>query len=310
MNVQETIKKKIRWKRILPFYIMVIPGFIYLFINNYMPMAGLVMAFQRVNFNKGIFGGQWLGFENFEFLFASPDLWTIIRNTVGYNIVFLIAGPVLGILVAVLLNEVRQRVASRIYQTVILLPYLISIMIVTYLAFSFLSNDNGLLNKTLLPMLGLEPVQWYGEVKYWPFILIFIHFWQSFGFSSVIYLSSIVGISGEYYEAAEIDGASKWKQFTSITLPLIRPTIITMTIIGLGAVFRSDFGLFYQVPLNNGALFKATQTIDTYIFRGLTTASNLGLSAAAGFLQSFIGFIMVVSTNAIIRKVSASDALF
>lgn len=294
----------------MPFYIMVIPGFIYLFINNYMPMAGLVMAFQRVNFNKGIFGGQWLGLENFKFLFTSPDLWTIIRNTLGYNIVFLIGGPILGILVAVLLNEVRQKVASRIYQTVILLPYLISIMIVTYLAFSFLSNDNGMLNKTILPMLGLEPVQWYGEVKYWPVILIFIHFWQSFGFSSVIYLSSIVGISGEYYEAAEIDGASKWNQFTRITLPLIRPTIITMTIIGLGAVFRSDFGLFYQVPLNNGALFKATQTIDTYIFRGLTTASNLGLSAAAGFLQSFIGFIMVVSTNAVIRKVSAGDALF
>ncbi len=310
MDTQLQYKRKIKWKKMIPFYIMVIPGFIYLFINNYMPMAGLVMAFQKVNFNFGLFGGQWIGLENFRFLFKSPDLWIIIRNTVGYNLVFLIGGPVLGILVAVLLNEVRQKVASRLYQTIILLPYLISITVVTYLAFAFLSNDNGMLNKTILPMLGMSPVQWYGEVKYWPFILIFIHFWKSFGFSTVIYLSSIVGISTEYYEAAEIDGASKWRQFRSITLPLIKPTIITMTIIGLGAVFRSDFGLFYQVPLNNGALFKATQTLDTYIFRGLTTATNLGLSAAAGFLQSFIGFVMVVAANLVIKKVSASDALF
>lgn len=300
----------IRWKQILPFYIMLIPGFAYLLMNNYIPMAGLVMAFQKVNFNKGILGGDWVGLENFKFLFRSSDIWLIIRNTLGYNLVFLAGGPVLGILVAVFLNEVKQRIPARIYQTVILLPYLISITVITYLAYAFLSNENGMLNKFVLPLLGKDPVQWYGEVKYWPAILIFINFWKSFGFSSVIYLASIVGINMEYYEAASLDGASKWKQFTMITLPLLKPTIITLTIIGLGGIFRSDFGLFYQVPLNNGALFKATQTIDTYVFRGLTSASNLGLSAAAGFLQSFIGFLTVMTANMVIRKISESDALF
>ena len=302
--------EKIRWKQILPFYIMLVPGFAYLLMNNYIPMAGLVMAFQKVNFNKGIFGGDWVGLENFKFLFKSSDIWLIIRNTLGYNLIFLAGGPVLGILVAVFLNEVKQRIPARIYQTVILLPYLISITVLTYLAYAFLSNDNGMLNKIVLPFLGKDPVQWYGEVKYWPAILIFINFWKSFGFSSVIYLASIVGINMDYYEAASLDGASKWKQFTMITLPLLKPTIITLTIIGLGGIFRSDFGLFYQVPLNNGALFKATQTIDTYVFRGLTSASNLGLSAAAGFLQSFIGFLTVMAANLVIRKISESDALF
>jgi ABC-type polysaccharide transport system, permease component len=304
------VKRKIKWEKMIPFYIMTIPGFIYLIINNYLPMAGLVMAFQKVNFNKGIFGGTWVGLKNFEYLFSSSDLYIIIRNTIGYNVVFLIGGPIIGITVAVFLNEVKQKVANRIYQTVILMPFLLSITVVSYLAYAFLSNDNGMLNKTILPLLGINPVQWYGKAEYWPFILIFINFWMSFGFSSVIYLASIVGISPDYYEAASLDGASKWYQFIAITLPLIKPTIITMTIIGLGAIFRSNFGLFYQVPLNNGALFDATQTIDTYVFRGLTTASNLGLSAAAGFLQSFIGLVTVVASNTVIKKLSASDALF
>lgn len=303
-------KKKLKWKKYFPFYIMILPGLVYLIINNYMPMAGLVMAFQKVNFAKGIWGGDFVGLSNFNFLFGGPDIGIIIRNTLLYNIVFLLMGPVVGIFVAVFLNEVRSKTFKKLYQTVILLPYLISIMIVTYLAYAFLSPETGMLNRTILPALGKDPVLWYGEAKYWPAILIFIHFWKAFGFQSIIYLSSLVGISTDYYEAATLDGANKWQQFTKITLPLLRPTVVTLLIVGLGGIFRSDFGLFYQVPLNNGALFSVTQTIDTYIFRGLTSATNLGLSAAAGFLQSFIGFFMVVAGNALTRKLDSNSAIF
>lgn len=303
-------KRQSKVLKYLPFYLMILPGAVYLFINNYMPMAGLVMAFQKVNFTKGIFGGDWVGLENFEFLFTGPDIGTIIRNTLLYNLVFIFMGPVVGIFVAVFLNEVRGATCKKIYQTIILMPYLISIMIVTYLAYAFLSPETGMINNSLLKALGMDPVQWYGEAQYWPGILIFIHFWRSFGFQSVIYLASLVGINTEYYEAATLDGASKVQQFLHITLPLLKPTVVTLLIIGLGGIFRSDFGLFYQVPMNNGALFSATQTIDTYIFRGLTSATNLGLSAAAGFLQSFIGFATVVGGNALIRKLDADDALF
>lgn len=304
------LKTNNRITKYIPFYLMILPGAIYLIINNYMPMAGLVMAFQKVNFTKGIFGGDWVGFENFQFLFTGSDIATIIRNTLLYNLVFIFMAPVIGIFVAVFLNEIRSTTCKKVYQTIILMPYLISIMIVTYLAYAFLSPENGMINNSILKVLGKSEIQWYGEAQYWPAILIFIHFWKSFGFQSVIYLASLVGISTDYYEAATLDGASKMQQFRHITLPLLKPTVVTLLIIGLGGIFRSDFGLFYQVPMNNGALFSTTQTIDTYIFRGLTSATNLGLSAAAGFLQSFIGFATVIAGNVLIRKLDADDALF
>lgn len=304
------MKKAAKFKLYLPFYLLMLPGIIYLFCNNYLPMVGLWMAFTKVDLSSGIFGGDFIGLTNFNFLVASHDFGLMIRNTVGYNLLFLLLGPVTGILLATFMNELSGRRSLKGYQTIILLPQLISIQIVTYIVYAFLSTDTGVLNKSILPIFGLDAVKWYTNPNVWPYILTFVHVWKSAGFGSVVYFSSMLSISTDYYEAAELDGASKLKQFRFITLPLLKPTIITMTILGLGSIFRSDFGLFYQVPMDNGALYNVTQTIDTYVFRGLTGSANLGYSAAAGFLQSFIGFATVVGANMVIRRMSPDDAMF
>lgn len=304
------MKKKIKWKQFAPFYVMMLPGLIYLFCNNYLPMVGLYLAFTKVNLQKGIFGGEWVGLSNFSYFVKTPDFMLMIRNTVGYNLIFLIGAPIVGILIAFCLNELTGKFRQKFHQTVILLPALISVQIVTYMVYAFLAGDTGMLNKTVIPLLGKNPVSWYSKPQYWPYILVFVNFWMRSGFNSVVYFSSILSISSDYYEAAQLDGASKWKQFCSITLPLLKPTIITLTIISLGSIFKSDFGLFYQVPMNNGALFDVTQTIDTYVFRGLVGTGNLGFSAAAGFIQSVIGLFTVVAANLVIHKVSPEDAIF
>ena len=302
-------KKKTNWREWIPFYIMAIPGLAYLFINNYMPMPGLWMAFTKVNFRKGIFGGDFVGLDNFEFLFTTNDAFIIFRNTIGYNLIFLVLGPILAIATAIFLNNVRQNTMKKTYQTIILLPHLISMVVVSYLVYALLNTDVGLVNK-LIESFGGEGVKWYSSPQYWPFILVIVNQWKGVGFSSIVYLSSIVGIANDYYEAAELDGCSKWQQIRYITLPLLKPTVITMTILGLGGIFRSDFGLFYQVPLNQGPLISVTQTLDTYVLRGLMSLGNLGMSAAAGFFQSVVGFGTIMLANAVVKKISAENALY
>ncbi len=211
---------------------------------------------------------------------------------------------------AILLNEITSKFSSRLYQTLILLPYMISWVIVSYLVFAFLSAETGMVNQGILAPLGKEAIVWYQDKKYWPFLLVFSYLWKSVGFSMVIYLASIVGISREYYEAARIDGAGKWKQITYITLPLLKSTVITLVIMNIGSIFYSDFGLFYQVPRNSGALYDVTQTIDTYVYNALMQQGNISLSSAAGFYQSVVGFVLVVAANAIVRKYSKESALF
>jgi putative aldouronate transport system permease protein len=294
----------------LPFYIMALPGLAYIFINNYLPMFGLQIAFKQFNYGKGIWGSSWNGLKNFKYLFKTKDAWIITRNTIGYNFLWIIIGTVFGIMVAIFLNEVKSKLSKQIYQTAILLPYLMSTVIVAYLVYAFLSPSNGVINKSLLEPLGIKPIQWYSESKYWPFILTFVNQWKGIGFGAVIYLSAIVGISDEYYEAAQIDGATKWQQIRQITLPLLRPTIITLVILSLGNIFRSDFGLFYQVPMNSGALYNVTSTIDTYVYRGLMQTNDIAMSSAAGFYQSIVGFICVIAVNTIIKKFSREDAIF
>ncbi|HJA65524.1 sugar ABC transporter permease [Lachnoclostridium sp. An169] len=302
--------KKIRWKWMVPFYIMMIPGLVYFLINNYMPMAGIVMAFKKIDYSKGIFGSDWNGLANFEFLFASGQFGTMVRNTILYNGVFIIFNTVLGITVAILLNEIRAKIANRIYQTVILLPYLMSWVVVSYLAFAFLSNETGFINNGILEKLGLTQINFYQEPKYWPWILLFVNEWKNIGFSMIIYLAAIVGISKDYYEAASVDGATRWQQITRITLPCLKPTIITMFILSVSKMFYSDFGLFFQVPKNSGILYPTTMTIDTYVYNALMKQNNPGMSAAAGFLQAIVGFVLVIGANALIRKISREDAIF
>ena len=303
-------KKRYNWKHYIPYYVMVLPGLIYLLFNNYMPMFGVIIAFKNLDFCKGIFGSDWCGFKNFRFLFGTKDAWTITRNTVGYNIAFFLVGTVLAITLAICLNEVLSKRASKIYQTVILLPYLMSWVIIGYLAYAFLSGETGLINRTILEPLGLQPVSFYQETRYWPFILVLVNTWKGVGYSMIIYYSSIVGISTDYYEAAKIDGATKWKQIRYITLPLLKPTFITLFILTVGQMFRSDFGLFYQIPRNSGPLYAVTRTLDVYVYQALMLNSDYAMSSAASLYQSAVCFVLIVSANYIVRKYQRESAIF
>ncbi|MEK4436611.1 ABC transporter permease [Paenibacillus sp. FSL K6-2862] len=290
--------------------VMILPGIIYLFINNYLPMLGIIIAFKNVNFAKGIWGSDWVGLDNFAYLFQTQDAWVITRNTLLYNGAFIVLGTILSIAVAVLLNEVRKRFVSRLYQSIILLPYLISMVIVAYLVLALLNEENGFVNHYVLPWLGIDSVSWYADAGKWPYILSIVYLWKNVGYTCIVYLASIVGISQEYYESATLDGASRWRQVWSITLPLIKPTMVILVLLSVGRIFNSDFGLFYQVPLNSGALQTTTDVIDTYVYRGLMTFGDFGMSSAAGLYQSIVGFVLVLTTNAFVRRKDKDLALF
>ncbi|SHO47233.1 ABC transporter permease [Anaerocolumna xylanovorans] len=305
------LKHKLRqFKKFLPFYLMMLPGILYLIINNYIPMFGIVMAFKKFDYKLGMFKSPNIGFKNFEFLFATKDAFTITRNTLAYNAVFIIIGTAVSIAVAILLNEIRADKAKKMYQTVILIPFLISIVVVSYIVYGFLNTQTGYLNQTILPLFGRKSISWYSEPKYWPFILVIVQLWKSFGYNCIIYYATLVGIDKGYYEAAVIDGAGRFQQIRYITLPGLKVTVITLTLMAIGRIFYSDFGLFYQVPMNSGVLVDVTNTIDTYVYRGLTQLNNLGMAAAAGFYQSVVGFLLVLTANGIVRRFSKENALF
>ncbi|MFF2910584.1 ABC transporter permease [Paenibacillus sp. NPDC057934] len=310
MTKSTTDKRKSQARKSGVLLLMMLPGIFYLVINNYLPMFGVVIAFKDFNYTKGIFGSDWVGFKNFEYLFKTSDAFVITRNTILYNGVFIILNLFIAVGLAVLLNEVKQRFLSRFYQSVILLPYLISMVIIGYLTFAVFSMDSGLLNKSILPMFGISEISWYSEAKYWPYILTFVHSWKSAGYLCVIYLAAIIGIDQEYYEAATIDGAGKWRQIKSITFPLIMPVVTVMTLLQIGRIFYSDFGLFYQVPLNTGALQSTTNVIDTYVYRALMTLGDIGMSSAAGLYQSLVGFVLVFISNYVVKKFNSDNALF
>ena len=289
---------------------MFIPGLAYLIINNYIPMTGIVVAFKQYNLRDGIYGSPWIGLSNFEYLFKNQDAWVMTRNTIGYNLVFIVLGTVLAITVAIILNEVRAQAAKQLYQTLILIPYLISMVVVSYLVFAFLSDGNGFINKSILPLFGLEGISWYNEAQYWPVILTIVYIWKSIGYNCILYYATICGIDRSLYEAAVVDGANRWQQVWNVTLPCLKSTIIILTLMSLGNIFRSDFGLFYQVTMNSGTIISTTQTIDTYVYRGLMQTSNIGMSSAAGVYQSVVGFILVLSANFIVRKLDSESSLF
>jgi ABC-type polysaccharide transport system, permease component len=291
-------------------YLLAVPGFIYLIINNYMPMVGLMLAFKNYSFAKGIFASPWCGLSNFSYLFSSKWAKIMFRNTICYNLAFIVLGTVLAIFVAIVLGEIRNARAKQFYQTVILIPHLVSMVLVGYLVYALLSYSNGFINKGILENLGIEGINWYTEPKYWPFILTIVHLWKGFGFQSIVFYATIIGFDKTYYEAAVVDGATIWQQITKITLPLLRPTVIMLTIMSLGRMFASDFGLFYQVPMNTGTLYTATTTIDTFVYRAMMEDHDVGRSLAAGFLQSILGFVVVMITNTVVRKVDSDSALF
>ena len=273
-------------------------------------MFGIFLAFKKFSYKKGIFGSAWNGFENFRFLFQSKDAGIITRNTLLYNLAFIVLGTIMAILIAILLNALGDSIRTKFFQSALLLPNLMSWVVIAYMVYAFLNADSGFINNTILKSLGLPEVAWYMEKKYWPFILTFVHLWKNAGYQSIIYLASIAGIDKGIYEAASLDGATKMQQIFKVTLPMLKPTVIIMTLMAVGRIFFSDFGLFYQVPMNSGAIYATTQTIDTYFYRGLMELNDVGMSAAAGLFQSVLGFIVVVTANAVVRKVDSDNALF
>ena len=301
-------KKHGSWKNVFrhwELYAMMLPGMIYLIVNNYIPMAGLVVAFKKYNYKDGIWGSDWAGLSNFKYLFSTRDAALMIRNTLGYNFVFIVTGTVFAIVVAIILNEIRAKVPKKIYQVFILIPYLISMVVVSYIVFAFLSTDSGFINKTF----GSH-INWYMTAKYWPVIFVIVNLWKSFGYNSIIYYATVIGIDSSLYEAAVVDGASRWQRIWHVTLPGLKPTIITLTLLAVGRVFYSDFGLFYQVPQNSGLLYDVATTIDVYVYKGLMLLNDVGRSAAAGFYQSICGFILVLTANLVVNKVDKDNALF
>jgi putative aldouronate transport system permease protein len=291
-------------------YLMMVPGLLYIIINNYIPMLGIVIAFKKINYGLGILKSPWVGLENFIFLFKTKDAWIVTRNTILYNLVFIFLGTVVSIAVAIILNEVKKVAFKKVYQTTILIPFLISTVVISYLVFAFLSTSNGFINNSLFQWLGKDKIQWYTVEKYWPYILTIVYLWKSFGYSCIIYYAMIIGIDRSYYEAAVVDGASRWHQVKNITLPCLKGTIIILTLMSIGRIFYSDFGLFYQVPMNSGLLINVTNTIDTYVYRGLLQLNDTGRASAAGLYQSVVGFIVVLSANLLVRKIDKDNALF
>ena len=303
-------KKKNVLKEYWPLYLMMLPALLYLLINNYIPMAGMVIAFKKLNFAKGIWASPWAGIKNFKFLFASKDAWIITRNTLLYNVAFILVNMVVGIAIAILITEVRNTKLKKIYQSAILLPFLMSMVILSYIVYALLSAENGLVNNSILPLFHIDSIQWYQEPKYWPVILIIANCWKGVGYGCLIYIASLIGIDPSFYEAARLDGASKWQEITKITLPSLVPTIITLLLLSIGRIFYSDFGLFYQVPMNSGVLFPTTNVIDTYVYRALIEQGNISMSSAAGVYQSLVGFCVVMLSNWIVRRVDKDQALF
>lgn len=303
-------KKKNALKEYWPLYLMMLPALLYLLINNYIPMAGMVIAFKKLNFAKGIWASPWAGLKNFKFLFASRDAWVITRNTLLYNVAFILVNMVVGIAIAILITEIRNTKLKKIYQSAILLPFLMSMVILSYIVYALLSAENGLVNNSILPLFHIDPIQWYQKPKYWPAILIIANCWKGVGYGCLIYIASLIGIDPSFYEAARLDGASKWQEITKITLPSLVPTIITLLLLSIGRIFYSDFGLFYQVPMNSGVLFPTTNVIDTYVYRALIEQGNISMSSAAGVYQSLVGFCVVMLSNWIVRKVDKDQALF
>lgn len=310
LKERKRLRRKYKLRKWIPVFVMAAPGLIYLFINNYIPLMGLFIAFKKVNFQLGLIDSPWAGLDNFRFLFQTKDAWIITRNTLGYNLLFIAINIVLGVAFAIFISDMKRKGAKKLYQSMVLLPHLMSTVIISYIVYALLSPDKGMMNNTVLPLFGESGVSWYNEPKYWPLILTIVNTWKSIGYGCLVYISGIASIDESYYEAAVLDGATKWQQIRYITLPCLRVSILSLMLLNVGRIFYSDFGLFYQVPMNSGPLFSVTNTIDTYVYRSLLQLGNVGMSAAAGFYQSIVGFIVIVVCNLIVRKIDRDSAIF
>ncbi len=309
----ELTNKKQKWfkKEDIPLHLMALPTLIWLVIFCYLPIFGLIMAFQELNITTGILGSRFVGLKNFEFLFLSTDAWVITRNTVCYNLVFIVLNMALAVTMALLLSEVHSRIMAKTLQSIYMLPYFLSWAVVMIVVSAFLHYDYGMVKKLLLG-LGLvdKGFDFYQQRGLWPYLLVFINAWKGVGYQTVLYLAVISGISHEYYEAAVLDGATKRQQAWYITIPHLRLVIGISIILAMGSIFRGDFGLFYVVTKDSGRIYPVTDVIDTYIYRALTRLSNVGMATAAGMYQSVVGFVLILVVNAIVNKIDPDSAMF
>lgn len=302
-------KRKMQKKNDLVLTGMALPPALFIFVFSYLPMLGLIIAFKDFKVSKGILGSAWCGLKSFKFFFQSTDAWIVLRNTIGMNLLFIALTLVVSVAIALMLNELRSRRTVKTIQTIMFFPYFLSWVVVSYMLYAFLNHNYGIIN-TALAALGLPSVAWYSESKYWPWILTFMYIWKNAGYNAIIYYASIMGIDESYYEAAAIDGATRRQITWRITLPLLKKIIICMTLLQIGRVMYSDFGLFYQLPRDMGALFSTTQVLDTYIFRMLRVTGNVGVSAAVGCFQAIVGFILIMAANGVVRRIDKESAMF
>ena len=303
-------------KKTLMLLSMVAPGAIWLLLLRYLPMGGIILAFKNYKiypkdptFLNNLIHSKWVGLDYFKFLFTTGDSWVMIRNTLAYNIVFIILGMIIPVAFAIMMSELSKKFVAKTYQTLMFFPYFLSWVVVSYFLNAFIDAQYG-----LIPMAqraaGETAVSWYTTPGPWPYIIVFANLWKNVGYSTVLYLAAITGIDQTQYEAAAIDGASKWQQILHVTLPNLRTMIAILFILNVGKIFNADFGLFWNVPMQNGALFSVTQVIDTYIYRVLMNTGNIGQSTAAGLLQNIVGFICIIGANAVVKKIDSDSTLF
>ena len=295
--------------------LMTLPVVIWYALFCYLPLFGIAFAFKdftpvpgRSLFENLFVNSPWVGLRNFSYLFRNPQSRNVLLNTLTYNIIFLIAGIVIPVSLAILLSEIHQKRFRGFVQMMLVLPYFISWVIVGYCVYGFLSTDTGLING-ILKYFGADTVQWYQSPQYWRAILIVLGIWKSCGYTLIIYLCSITSIDRTLYESASLDGAGFFQKVRYITLPHLRPTVATLFILGIGSLLTSDFGLFYQVPMDSGALQEVTQTLDVYVYKSLMQNANFSYSSAAAFLQSSVGCILLIISNIIIKKMDKDSAL-
>ncbi|CAH1192027.1 putative multiple-sugar transport system permease YteP [Paenibacillus allorhizoplanae] len=288
--------------------LLALPGLILIIILDYVPLYGLLLPFKQYQFDLGIWNSPWVGLRNFDFLFNGNVLIRVLRNTILYNLVFIVLGTFFSVGFALLLFELNRKFV-KVYQTIMFVPYFISWVVAGFAFKALLDMDYGVFNQ-VLTALGKDPIMWYNEPKYWPVLLVAAAVWKGLGYGSVIYYASLMGIDAEYFEAAKIDGASRLRQVISISIPMLKPMIIMLTILHIGSMFYSDFGLFYNVTLNSTLLYPTTDVLDTFVYRSLIDMGDIGMSSAAGFFQSIVGFVLVLMTNFIVRRVNAENALF
>lgn len=282
---------------------------IFILVFSYLPMVGLLIGFKDYRYDKGIFGSEWSGLENFKFLLESGNLSRMLRNTIGLNVLFIVLGLVAAVAVAIMMFELTSKLRIKTYQTLLLLPYFISWVIAGYMLYAMLNPSYGVMNQ-VLKKFGMEGIDWYSRPEYWPFILSFASVWKGVGMGCIMYYASLMGLDTAYFEAAAIDGATKWQTIKHITIPSLIPLMTIQTILNIGHIMKADFGLFYQLSRDSGALYEVTDVIDTFIYRTLKEQNNLSLSAATSFFQSFVSCALVLATNYVVTKIEPDNALF